>query len=227
METMSDAPVTSIVSDSGITSAFVAGFADGTVRVFDRRLEEEDAIVRCFDAHSSWVQNVYWHPNLGSQILTARFVSYLFFEHKTGRIFSLEGDVKLWDLRGSQAPLHTIELHPHGLASFDVHSQTGVCATLSCTMWLKVQHLADIPNRTSALTPSQWRSQRIMINPLMSTSPLSSFTVTTGLGAYRTPQSSFIPRSTSFAFHPLEMVYGIGEPDGSGECFFAHGQSED
>jgi regulator-associated protein of mTOR len=70
---MSDAPVTSIVSDSGIASTFVAGFADGTVRVFDRRLEEEDAIVRCFDAHPSSVQNVCWHPSHGSQILSARF----------------------------------------------------------------------------------------------------------------------------------------------------------
>jgi regulatory associated protein of mTOR len=79
METRSDAAVTSIISDSGIAFTFVAGFADGTVRVFDRRLEEEDAAVRCFDAHLSWVQNVRWHSSHGSQILTARFVPYLPF----------------------------------------------------------------------------------------------------------------------------------------------------
>ena len=72
LETNSDAPMTSMVSDYGSASTFVAGFADGTVRVFDRRLEEEDAIVRLYDAHGSWVQNVRWHPNLGAQILTSR-----------------------------------------------------------------------------------------------------------------------------------------------------------
>jgi hypothetical protein len=42
---------------------------------------------------------------------------------------SLEGDVKIWDMRGSGNPVRMMELHPQGLASFDVHSQTGVVAT--------------------------------------------------------------------------------------------------
>jgi regulator-associated protein of mTOR len=72
LDTNSDAPVTSLVSDNASGSTFVAGFADGTVKVFDRRLEGEDAVVRSYNAHSSWVQNVRWHPGLGAQILTAR-----------------------------------------------------------------------------------------------------------------------------------------------------------
>jgi regulator-associated protein of mTOR len=64
--------VTAIASDPGSSATVVASFADGAVKVFDRRLEEEDAIVRSYTDHSSWVQNVRWRPNLGAQLLSAR-----------------------------------------------------------------------------------------------------------------------------------------------------------
>jgi hypothetical protein len=32
---------------------FAASFAEGAVKVFDRLLEEEDAIVRCFSEHTA------------------------------------------------------------------------------------------------------------------------------------------------------------------------------
>lgn len=72
LDTNSDSPVTSIVSDHGSSSIVIAGFADGVVKVFDRRLEEEDAVVRSYSDHSSWVQNVRWHPSEGGQFLSAR-----------------------------------------------------------------------------------------------------------------------------------------------------------
>jgi regulator-associated protein of mTOR len=42
---------------------------------------------------------------------------------------SLAGDVRLWDLRGSDAAAQTWDLHHAGLSVFDGHSQTGVFAT--------------------------------------------------------------------------------------------------
>ena len=36
----------------------------GVVKVFDRRMEEEDAVVRKYSDHAAWVQNVRWHPKL-------------------------------------------------------------------------------------------------------------------------------------------------------------------
>jgi regulatory associated protein of mTOR len=42
---------------------------------------------------------------------------------------SLDGDVKLWDLRGHNSAAQTWNLHPQGLSAFDVHLQTGVFAT--------------------------------------------------------------------------------------------------
>lgn len=75
LDTNSESPVTSIMSDHGSSSTFIASFADGGVKVFDRRLEEDDAIVRSYRGHTSWVQNVRWHPFLGGQFFSARCVA--------------------------------------------------------------------------------------------------------------------------------------------------------
>ena len=72
LDTNADSPVTAMMSDHGTSTTFVASFADGEVKVFDRRLEEEDAVVRSFTHHGSWVQNVRWHPALPGQFLSAR-----------------------------------------------------------------------------------------------------------------------------------------------------------
>lgn len=81
MDTSSDSPVTAIVSDHGGSQTFVAGFADGAVKVFDRRNEDEDSIVMSYAEHKSWVQNVRPHPSMHSQFLSGRcalFSSHVF-----------------------------------------------------------------------------------------------------------------------------------------------------
>lgn len=119
-----------MMSDHGSSSTFIAGFADGVVKVFDRRLEEEDAVVRSYKDHGSWVQNVKWHPIYGGQFLSAGYVALIHFPYillliKPRR---LDGEVKLWDLRGPDRAAQTWNIHPNGLSAFDVHSQTGVFA---------------------------------------------------------------------------------------------------
>lgn len=81
MDTNSDSPVTSMMSEQGSSSTFLASFADGEVKVFDRRLEEEDAVVRAYSGHGSWVQNVRWHPNSTSQgqFLSAGYVIVMLY----------------------------------------------------------------------------------------------------------------------------------------------------
>ncbi|KAG5644146.1 hypothetical protein DXG03_009040 [Asterophora parasitica] len=183
LDTNSESPVTAIVSDNFSAQTFIASFADGVVRVFDRRLEDDDAIVRTYSEHTSWVQNVRWHPTAGGQLLSA----------------SLDGQVKLWDLRGSDNAIETIDLLPNGLSAFDVHSTSGVLAA------------------TSAITPSSWRSQRTVVQNLSRGNTLSEYNVSTGLSMppSRALPSPFISRSSSLVFHPTEMLYGIGEPDGT------------
>ncbi|KAI6031242.1 hypothetical protein BKA83DRAFT_4197573 [Pisolithus microcarpus] len=184
LETHAESPVTAIVSDNGSPSTFLAGFADGAIKMFDRRLEEDDAIVRTYYSHPSWVQNVKYHPRYSGQFLSA----------------SLAGDVRLWDVRG---PEH---LHPGGLSTFDVHPQT------CCLCHVRVsRHLV-----TSALTPANWRHQQLSLHSLADFNVLSSMMLPTGLAVYSPrPPSPYIPRYTSFAFHPLEMMYAIGQPDGT------------
>jgi hypothetical protein len=45
-------------------------------------------------------------------------------------LFSMSGEVKLWDIRGSDRAVarETWDVFPGGLAAFDVHAQCGVFA---------------------------------------------------------------------------------------------------
>jgi regulator-associated protein of mTOR len=75
LETNSDSPVTAIASERGPSSVFLVSFADGFIKVFDRRLKKKDAIVRSFNGeHANWVQNVRWRPQFGNQFMSARSV---------------------------------------------------------------------------------------------------------------------------------------------------------
>ncbi|KAJ7201377.1 hypothetical protein GGX14DRAFT_656674 [Mycena pura] len=185
LDTNSDSPVTAIVCDVGPSQIFAASFANGEVKIFDRRLEEENSVVRKYVEHDSWVQNVRCNPTTNSQFLSA----------------SLDGRVKLWDLRGPDVSVMTRDLHPEGLSAFDVHATTGILAA------------------TSAINPRTWKSQRITLQPLKENAQVTMFNISTGLSfpPSRSLLSPFIPRLSSLAFHPLEMLYGVGEPDGTGE----------
>ncbi|PFH49822.1 hypothetical protein AMATHDRAFT_178237 [Amanita thiersii Skay4041] len=185
LETATDSPVTTLASDPGPSQTFLAGFADGTVKLFDRRLED-DSIVRSYSEHTSWIQNVRWHPTLSGQYLSA----------------SLEGQVKLFDIRGSGSAVHTWDLLPTGtsMSTFDVHPLSPVFGIIT------------------SVTPTYWRTQRTIIQSLSRLTPLSSFNVSTGLlyaPITRALPSPYIPRTSSFVFHPTEMLYCMGEPDGT------------
>ncbi|KAL0567020.1 Target of rapamycin complex 1 subunit kog1 [Marasmius crinis-equi] len=185
MDTKAESPVTSIVSDHTASQTFVAGFGDGIVKVFDRRLEEDNSIVASFSDHSSWIQNVRPHPTMAPQFFSA----------------SLDGEVKLWDLRGRGEVVQTWNLMSsgQGISAFDVHNLTEVFAG------------------TSAITPSNYRSQRISIRSLNTDDTLSQFNISAGLIAppVRIHPSRYIPRASSLIFHPTEMLYGVGVPDGT------------
>ena len=74
LSTREESPVTTLASESGPSATVLAGFADGAVKVFDRRMDEDNAVVRAYNDHYGWVQNVRWHPHLPGQFLSARCV---------------------------------------------------------------------------------------------------------------------------------------------------------
>ncbi|KAJ7715065.1 hypothetical protein B0H16DRAFT_1806526 [Mycena metata] len=179
-------PVTAILCDAEPSQIFAASFANGEVKIFDRRLPEDNSVVRKYVEHESWVQNVRWHP---TAIPRSQFFSA-----------SLDGSVKLWDLRAGLESSMSWDLMPEGLSAFDCHPTTGVFAA------------------TSAVgTQRGWKLQRVVVQSLKRDETISNFHVSTGLLAPLTRGllSPFIPRMTSFAFHPMEMLYGVGEPDGT------------
>ncbi len=67
--------MTSIACEDLSGSLFLTSFADGTVKLFDRRLEEDAAVVQEYASHTSWIQNVKWHPTANGQFVSARSVS--------------------------------------------------------------------------------------------------------------------------------------------------------
>lgn len=72
---------------------------------------------------------------------------------------------------------------------------------------------------TSAITPMHWRSQRTVVGSLVQSEPLSISDIRTGLSTFpiRGVPSPFIPRHSSLVFHPTEMLYALGGPDGTGK----------
>ena len=80
-----------------------------------------------------------------------------------------------------------------------------------------------IDTSSSAMTPTHWRDQRVVVQSISRSAPMSNFSVPLGVSAF--PHyarggggpSPYIPRSTSLVFHPVEMLYGVGGPDGTGK----------
>ncbi len=130
---------------------------------------------------------------------------------------SVDGEVKLWDIRGGDAPLQGWDLFPQGLSAFDVHEQTEVFAAYVNFLLITRVFLLTTPLRTSSLSPSNWRSQRTEVRSLESKRAIGSLTASLTVPPPRESMTPFTPKSSSLAFHPREMVYGVGFWDGTGE----------
>ncbi|KAI0321261.1 hypothetical protein OF83DRAFT_1100511 [Amylostereum chailletii] len=127
--------------------------------------------------------------------------------HLAGQFLSasVSGEVKLWDVRGPDRAVETWDSFPNGLSAFDVHPQCGVFAGLS------------------AVSHSSWRTQHTVVRSIARSTVLSSTDTGTGLSSApsRAWPSQYIPRSSSLVFHPMEMLYGVGSPDGTVRVFGA------
>ena len=64
--------MTSLAFDPDNPQLFVAGFGDGTIQLFDRRLDEEESVVKTYREHSAWVQGVRWQVGAAKDLVSAR-----------------------------------------------------------------------------------------------------------------------------------------------------------
>ncbi|KAE8233267.1 hypothetical protein CF326_g1698 [Tilletia indica] len=89
--THTSSPVSSITSEANVGHIFVAGFGDGTVGVYDRRNPPKASLVRLWEEHQTWVQNVRLQ-RYGTRELVST---------------SMDGEVRLWDIRGRRSIAQT------------------------------------------------------------------------------------------------------------------------
>ncbi|GJJ13057.1 hypothetical protein Clacol_007306 [Clathrus columnatus] len=114
ISTQSNSPLTALTADFSSSPLIVAGFADGTIKVFDRRLRDLDSVIRIHREHASWIVGAKCQRHDEKTLVTA----------------SVDGQVHLWDSRNAGQSLHTWRIHER-MASFDLHEQTGVFVSTS------------------------------------------------------------------------------------------------
>lgn len=103
-----------MISDETSSSNLLAAFGDGTIKLFDRRLDEENAAIGKYAEHTSWIQNVRWHPHKPYMFLSARFVFVLFNLKR----YSTAWCCIVWTVRSSFGTCGTSEhLLEHGQCS--------------------------------------------------------------------------------------------------------------
>jgi regulator-associated protein of mTOR len=56
--TQADSCITSLSAEEEEGATFVAGFGDGSVRLYDKRCHAEESLVRTYRKHRTWVQDV-------------------------------------------------------------------------------------------------------------------------------------------------------------------------
>jgi regulatory associated protein of mTOR len=111
MFTHASSSVTSLAHDAESGELFLAGHADGSLHIYDRRMRS-GAVMRSCEGHQSWIQKVAWQKGDRRELVSA----------------SVDGTVCVWDVRSSM-PTTVLNPQPHGLASLAVHNEAGVFAT--------------------------------------------------------------------------------------------------
>jgi len=116
--------ITSLTSDQVAGNIFVAGFGDGAVRIYDRRLKPWVAMVRAWKEHKSWICGVHMQRGGLRELVSG----------------AISGDVKLWDIRASQS-LKTVEAHDSQMRAMVVHEHAPVFATGNADQLVKVWNM--------------------------------------------------------------------------------------
>ncbi|CAG8722357.1 1117_t:CDS:2, partial [Racocetra fulgida] len=106
----SGSSITSLTSDGDL---FVAGFADGAIRIFDIRIQPIDAMILSNKEHKNSITNVVWQKGAGHELVSG----------------SKSGEIKIWDIRHNRSK-RTISNEPNSceMNAMDVHQYADVIA---------------------------------------------------------------------------------------------------
>ncbi|OBA24035.1 Kontroller of growth [Metschnikowia bicuspidata var. bicuspidata NRRL YB-4993] len=147
----SSSSITSLTSDQVAGDIFVAGFDDGSLRVYDRRLDSRESMVKI------WQNGRGGAKNFGrGSIRNVHMQRGGFRELVSG---SADGFINLWDIRSS-LPVSTFTGTEKSIRSIDVHEHAPIITTGSqaVNIWttsgdivstLRNPHDTYLTNRTS------------------------------------------------------------------------------
>ncbi|KAF7731549.1 hypothetical protein EC973_009313 [Apophysomyces ossiformis] len=134
--TQCTACVTSIVSDQIGGNIVIAGFGDGLIGVYDRRMRSNSALVQRWDEHKSWITGIHLQRDGNRELISGGF----------------GGDIKTWDLREPNS-LRTIDAHTHAnMTALAFHDQSQTIASAGDDQVIKIWDLNG--TRLSTIRPS-------------------------------------------------------------------------
>lgn len=111
------------IDSTPVTWTF-AGFADGTIAVYDERVHTNGGRVHFSHTHSNWVSHAHLRADVPEVV-----------------IGSVRGAVKFWDLR-TQRTYKTLEVQKSPLTALSVHSCAPIMATGSHAQFIKILTLS-------------------------------------------------------------------------------------
>ncbi|BEI86430.1 hypothetical protein CcaverHIS002_0607170 [Cutaneotrichosporon cavernicola] len=185
ISTQAGANLTAISADEPDGNVFVAGFGDGVVRLFDKRLEDASQVVlRTWRKHHTWIQSVHLQRGGHRELVTG----------------SMNGDVRIWDVRAPDTPLYESSVQPQGLQALAVHSGAPVMATTSAPAGNSLRQKLIVQGFPNPEKPKTLSRIDIALAP-----------------NYGGPsRAGFMPSAASLVFHPTEMLLAAGGYDSSG-----------
>ncbi|KAK4687771.1 regulatory associated protein of mTOR, partial [Tremellales sp. Uapishka_1] len=183
--TQAGANLTAIASDEPDGNVFVAGFGDGVVRLFDKRIEDaSNVVLRTWREHHTWIQSVHLQRGGNRELVTG----------------SMNGEVRIWDVRHPDKPLYQTVAQPNGLGALAVHTGAPVLATTSAPSSHSTSQRLDIQGFSDPVTLKNLGRMNINVSPMV-----------------HAPQRiKVVPLASSLVFHPVEMVIAAAGSDHTG-----------
>ncbi|KAE9254607.1 hypothetical protein PF004_g960 [Phytophthora fragariae] len=121
LPTQTDSCITSMASDESIPGMVVAGFGDGTLRIFDSRSRPDYSVKTIMREHASWVVQTHIYAGR-NELLTG----------------SVTGELKFWDLRYPKNSVKSLEAHRSPMTALAVHDYAPIFASGSHNQFIKV-----------------------------------------------------------------------------------------